>query len=116
MTVPYADFTESLDEVPHNPFLQKLSEHGVGGCLLKPKHSYTSDQKQYSEVGLASLALGSVTSGVSRGSTLGSVLFLIFVRDLAEVAQSDCHASADHFRLILSSKNENECSVEHFGR
>ena len=74
----FIDLQKSFDTVNHNILIAKLEHFGVRGNALQWLKSYLCDRYQYVSInGTSSIPL-TVTSGVSHGSVLGPLLFLVF--------------------------------------
>ena len=76
----YSDFSKAFDKVPHLELLKKLSEIGVGGCILEVISDYLDQRMQFVRVDNTSSQLLDVTSGVPQGSVVGPIMFFIFVK------------------------------------
>ncbi len=87
------DLKKAFDTVNHVILLQKLSCYGFRGTMLGILESYLEDRFQYVEVNNFNLKLASITCGVTQGSVLGPLLFLIYINDL--------DSSLLHSRAIL---------------
>ena len=68
--------------MPHHLIPTKLRHFGIGGNLLKLIHSYLIGRKQFVEINGTSSTLRVIISGVSQGSILGPLLFLVFIDNL----------------------------------
>ena len=79
----YLDFAKAFDTLPQHLILTKLRHFGLGGNLLKLIHSYLIGRKQFVEINGTSSTLRVIISGVPQGSILVSLLFLVFIDNLA---------------------------------
>ena len=77
----YLDYAEAFDTVPHH-LITKLRHFRIGCNLLKLIQSYLIGQKQVVQIKGTSSTLRVIINGVSQGSTLGPVLFLVFIDNL----------------------------------
>ena len=91
----YCDFKKAFDEVPHQRLLKKIRGYGITGKILKWIETFLTGRSQQVTVnGKASLKR-EVTSGISQGSVLGPVLFVIFINDLPDQVDSEIYLFAD---------------------
>ena len=96
------DFSKAFDKVPHQRLAQKLSHYGIRGTLLNWIQSFLSDRSQRVLIDNHSSEPAPVTSGVPQGSVLGPLLFLLYINDLPERANSTTRLFADDSLLALS--------------
>ena len=100
----YATFLglkKAFDTVPHRLLINKLSDIGLNNFIICWVCSYLTDRKQVVILDGSSSARCNVASGVSQGSVLGLLLFLLYINGLEEVPLSagtkfvlyadDCH-------------------------
>ena len=66
--------------------LSKLKNYGVTGNNLKWFESYLNNRKQFIAYNNKYTSFETITCGVPRGSILGPLLFLIYVKDLNQVS------------------------------
>ena len=75
------DFAKAFDKVPHKRLLSKLTSYGITGNTHNWVTSFLSNRKQRVSVNGALSHITDVTSGVSQGSVLGTILFLLYINE-----------------------------------
>ena len=78
----FVDLSKAFDTVNPNILLEKLKAYGIQSENLKWFRSYLSNRKQFISYNDSKTEMKIVKCGVSQGSRLGPLLFLIFVNDL----------------------------------
>jgi ribonucleases P/MRP protein subunit RPP40 len=73
----YLDLQKAFDTVNHEILLYKMFNYGIRGVVHEWFESYLSDRQQFTVVASAHLGLAKITGGVSQGSVLGPLLFLL---------------------------------------
>jgi len=102
----YLDLQKAFDTVNHDILLYKLSNYGIGGVVYQWFKKYLSDRKQFISVAGVSSEIGSISMGVSQGSVLGPLLFLLYVNDIHKaVLDAKVKLFADYTNLFLYGKN-----------
>ena len=97
--VIYLDFSKAFDRVQHPVLLQKLSDLGIGGSLLRWIEYYLQERTSTVKIsGVHSDSLP-VSSGVPQGSVLGPLLFLIHINDLPSHVKSKITIFADDAKI-----------------
>ena len=78
----FLDFRKAFDLVDHAILQQKLRVYLNNSSAVRFFQSYLSDRSQYVCANGKFSATGTIQSGVPQGSTLGPLLFCIFINDL----------------------------------
>ena len=96
----YIDLKKAFDTVQHQILLQKLQYYGIRGIALDWFNSYLSNRKQFVLTnGIHSDILELSGYGVSQGSVIGPILFLLFINDI--------HNSLDKIIIKLFADDRN---------
>ena len=74
--------TKAPDTTNHNVLLYKLNHYGIRETRNQWFASYLSNRKQYIEIDKRKLSLNSKNNGIPHESTLGPVIFLIYINDI----------------------------------
>ena len=96
----YLDFAKAFDTVPHGRMIQKLESYGVLGEILNWIKAFLSNRNQRVRVNGALSAEALVLSGISQGSVLGLILFIIYINDLPDVVDSETYLFADDTKIL----------------
>ena len=84
----YSDCSKAFDTVNHNILRTKLYHFGIRGNALQWFKSYMSERKQSVSYNGASSSMKTVCCGVSKGSILGPILFLLYINDLSNIRKN----------------------------
>ena len=100
------DFSKAFDTVNHNILIEKLDYYGIRGVTKDWFISYLTDRYQYVSLGQTESDPHPVSCGVSQGSVLGPLSFLVDVNDFSNYSEIlDFHLYADDANLFYKRKN-----------
>ena len=102
----FIDLSKAFDTVNHKILLKKLELYGVRGLPLKLVESYLSGRRQVVRIGSDLSSCKEISLGVPQGSTLGPLLFLLFINDLPNIS-SDFYPIlfADDTNILFKGSN-----------
>ena len=101
----FVDLEKAFDTVHHDILCDKLLEYGLRGNVNKLVKSYLSGRKQLVSIDGCESSIKDVTCGVPQGSSLGPLLFLIYINDFRLcLTETSCGHFADDTFIIYSSK------------
>ena len=96
----FIDVQKAFDTANHSILLRKLNRYGVRGIINDWFASYLVGRQQTTKIGPKNISKKEVVlSGVSPGSVLGPLLFLIYINDICN--------SCDKLKFYLFADNTN---------
>lgn len=109
--VIYTDFTKAFDRVHHGTIINKLKYFGLCDNLIILFSSLLTERFQYVEYRGFKSMLYSASSGVTQGSNLGPLMFLLFVNDVVVSLDSKTYLYADDLKIVRVIHNEHDCQT-----
>ena len=76
------DFSKAFDTINHQILLRKLYKYGIRGTQLAWFSDYLVNRYQYVKIGNVESDLLRITCGIPQGSTLGPLLFTLYINDM----------------------------------
>ncbi|XP_039287857.1 solute carrier family 22 member 13 [Nilaparvata lugens] len=103
--ITYLDLAKAFDSVDSEKLLTKLEMMGIKQPALQWFRSYLKDRVQYVQINESLSGLEQVDYGVVQGSTLGPILFLIYVNNLPLLSiKSKFFLFADDTAVVSTGK------------
>ena len=112
----FIDLQKAFDTVNHDILMAKLAHYGIRGLANSWLSSFLKNRAQHVYLDGHCSITKQVTCGVLQGSTLGPLLFLVYINDLqGAFSKSTIHHFADGTNLLFPSKKlgTNESVVNH---
>ena len=78
----FMDLSKAFDVLNHNILFEKLEHYGFRGKFLDLLKSFVSNRKYFVSVNGLTSDIKTVNIGVPQGSTLGPLLFLLYINDM----------------------------------
>ena len=104
----FIDILKTFHKVLHIGLLFRLKAHGIDGELLSLLENYLENRKQTVVLNGQTSEWREINSGVSQGSVIGPLLFLIYINDLPDGITSICKIFADDTSLFSKVLDVNE--------
>ena len=102
----FLDFKKAFDLVNHKILLDKLKYYGIRGVAQDLFRSYLMDRISFVSVDNCNSAESTINIGVPQGSTLGPLLFLVYINDIVNSSSIlKFNLFADDTSLYFSHKN-----------
>ena len=108
----YLDISKAFDRVWHDGLIYKLKRCGVSGQLLLLIQSFLSGRKQRTVLNGQSSNWGEISAGVSQGSILGPLFFLVYINDLAVGLKCNVKLFADDTSLFTVVEDSNTAASD----
>ena len=96
----FLDISKAFDKVWHNGIIFKLKQNGISGKLVSVLSDFLKARKQGVIPNGQVSSWTVVNAGVTQGSILGPLLFLIYINDLADGLSSNAKLFADDTSLF----------------
>ena len=101
----FVDLEKAFDTVHHDILCNKLESYGLRGKSNDLIKSYLGGRSQFVSIDGFDSEVRSVTCGVPQGSSLGPLLFLIYINDFRLcLSKTSCGHFADDTFVLYSSK------------
>lgn len=108
--VVYLDIRKAFDQIDNDVLLNKFNAFGFSPKLLKLFADYLRDRRQCVRLGCYNSLAYHTRSGVSQGSSIGPLLFIMMVDDLAKHLEfAKCLLYADDLKLYVEIHSIDDC-------
>lgn len=84
MDVIFRGCSKAFDKVPHNQLISKSSAIRLPPNIIRWVQRYSSSHRQFEDIGRTLSDVLGAKSGLSQGSILSPLLFLLHVNDLPD--------------------------------
>ena len=106
----FCDISKAFDRVWHDGLIYKLRAAGVTGEVLAWFKSFLSNRRQRVVLPGANSDWVFIRAGVPKGSTLGPLLFLLYINDIVLKLVSNIRLFADDTSLFIVVENPFEAA------
>lgn len=105
----FVDFSKAFDSLNHHSLLLKLEHYGFRGVALALFRSYLDNREQCVLINECMSKFMKLTAGVPQGSTLGPLLFNLYVNDVVNITtEATFIIYADDTSIFIQSKDPHE--------
>lgn len=99
--VIYSDFQKAFDKFPHDLLIDRLADLELPGNIVRLIKSYLHRRENYVEIGGFESYRYFPSSGVPQGSSLGPLLFFIFINKINKNLDCNILLFADDVKIFL---------------
>lgn len=111
--VIYLDFQKAFDKISHKILITKMISLGIDISIVFWVQEFLRDRTQVTIIRGKCSSRKPVLSGVSQGSVLGPVLFVIYINELLCIPFASCVlAYADDTKLCNIAENSQELQMD----
>ena len=82
----FLDYSNAFDTADHKILLEKLYKYDIRGWSYEWIKDYLHNRQQYVTFKTVNSSHQYITCGVSRGSILGPLLFILYINDIVTVS------------------------------
>ena len=98
----FVDLAKAYDTIDHKIFIAKLEKYGIRGVPLQLIESFFTNWQQYTTIKSTKSATNKVLCDIPQISTLGPLLFTIYINDLPLASDFKVDLFADDTNLTLT--------------
>ena len=102
------DLTKAFDTVQHKILLTKLNHYGIRGVVKNFFESYLTNRSQAVIIHDNHSSKSNIDIGVPQGSSLGPLLFLLYINDLPNCISGTPRLFADDTCILVKANTSNE--------
>ena len=106
--VMFYDFKRAFDTLSHSKMILKLESYGIRGNILHWIKDFLTNRTQEVVINQIHSSTQKVLSGVPQGSVLGPILFLIFINDSPDLAETTVRLFADDAKTYSTINTDND--------
>ena len=106
------DQAKALDTINHKILLNKLDNYGMRGVVNQFFLSFLSHRTQYVSFNNCSSSLADIEIDIPHGSSLGLLLFLLYINDLPNSVQNRPGLFADDTCLLINESTPEKLQIE----
>ena len=107
----YTDFQKAFNSVSHKRLLSKIKSYGTEGNILNWTNTFLNNRRQRVLINGTCLEWKKVLSGVSQGSILGPILFVVYINNIIDNLNSQVYFFVDDMKLYRRIYNDTDYNV-----